>query len=168
MASNAYTVHLVQLLLDARELGYAHSQLKTGNPGRQYGLAALNRAVVVSCVSAWGSYVAELKRECLQALRPPVPPLDPWPALSAYILGLLGRFNTPNSTHVTNLIKNCLGLADVRLFWTWRGSTAAQSVVRLDAALDYRHEIAHGVNPRPIIYNSYSSSLPEFFQRLSK
>jgi uncharacterized protein (DUF433 family) len=47
MPSNAFTVHLDQLLQDARELDAIHSQLRTGNPGRQFGLASLNRAAVV-------------------------------------------------------------------------------------------------------------------------
>jgi hypothetical protein len=103
--SNALTVHLNELLKDVADPDDAHSQLKTGNPGRQHRLAALNRAAVVLAVSAWESYVEELMRECLQVLHPSVPPLDPWPALSAYVLGLLARFNTPNSANVTNLIK---------------------------------------------------------------
>jgi hypothetical protein len=45
----------MQLLRDAEELDDAHTELKTGSPGRQYGLASLNRAVVVMSVSAWES-----------------------------------------------------------------------------------------------------------------
>jgi hypothetical protein len=166
--SNALTVHLNHLLQDVLDLNDAHSQLKTGSPGRQYRLAAINRAAVVSCVSAWESYIEELMRECLQVLRPSVPPIDPWPALNAYVLGLLGRFNTPKSANVVNLINNSLGLPDIHRFWAWPKCTSAQAVIRLDAVLDYRHEIAHGVNPRPNIYNTYSSSLPAFFLRLAK
>jgi hypothetical protein len=47
MASNAFTQHLEILLHDAEELEAAHRQLRTGLPGRQWGLGALNRAVVV-------------------------------------------------------------------------------------------------------------------------
>ena len=39
--------HLEALLRDAVELDRIHAQLKTGNPGRQYGLASLNRAALV-------------------------------------------------------------------------------------------------------------------------
>jgi hypothetical protein len=105
--------------------------------------------------------------ECLLVLRPPAPPLDPWPALNAYVRGLLGRFNTPNSANVTTLINNCIGLVDVRLSWGWHRCTSAQAVQRLDDALTHRHEIAHGVNPRPTIHNTYSSTLPIFFRRLA-
>lgn len=167
MPSSAFTVHLRQLLQDAIDLDDAHSRLRTGAPGRQYRLAALNRAAVVISVSAWESYVEELMRECLQVLRPPAPPLDPWPAVNAYVLGLLGRFNTPNAANVATLVNNCIGLADVHLAWGWRGCDSAQAVGRLNDALTHRHEIAHGVNPRPTIHNAYSSSLPMFFRRLA-
>ncbi len=52
MPSKAYRDHLVVLLSDAEELTKAHKKLRTGKPGRQWGLGSLNRAVVVSAVSA--------------------------------------------------------------------------------------------------------------------
>ena len=69
MPSNAFTGHLTQLLRDADDLDNAHFRLRTGSPGRQYRLAALNRAAVVVCVSAWESYIEELVRESLNAIR---------------------------------------------------------------------------------------------------
>lgn len=168
MPSNALTLHLDQLLQDAMELNAIHTQLRTGNPGRQFGLASLNRAAVVISVSAWESYVEELMRESLHALRPAVAPLDPWPALNAFILGEIGRFNTPNGQNVANLINRCLGLADVRITWSWRNCTSVQASTLLDEALAFRHEIAHGVNPRPVIHNAYSSWLPGFILRLAR
>ena len=167
MPSNALNVHFEQLLKDVIDINTAHNKLKTGNPGRQHGLAALNRAAVVSAVSAWESYVEELMRESLQALRQAAPPLDPWPALSAYVLGFLARLNTPNSNNVSNLIHNSLGLPNVHLSWVWRGCTSNQAVDRLDAALDYRHKIAHGVKHRPGVLNDYSKSLLKFFRQLA-
>ena len=165
MPSNALSVHLDQLLRDATELDTIHTQLRTGLPGRQYGLASLNRAAIVISVSAWESYVEELMRESLQALRPLAPPVGNWPALSAFILGELGRFNTPNAQNVANLINRCLGLANVRTSWGWRNCTSAQAEDTLDQALVLRHEIAHGVNPRPVIHNTYSNWLPGFMRR---
>ena len=165
MPSNALSVHLDQLLGDATELDTIHSQLRTGLPGRQFGLASLNRAALVISVSAWESYVEELMRESLQALRPAAPPLGNWPALSEFILGELGRFNTPSAQNVSNLINRCLGLANVRASWGWRNCTAAQAEALLDQALNLRHEIAHGVNPRPVIHNPYSNWLPGFMRR---
>jgi hypothetical protein len=166
--SNALSVHLNQLLTDATELDAIHTQLRTGLPGRQYGLASLNRAAVVIGVSAWESYVEELMRESLQVLRPAVPPVGNWPALSAFIHGELGRFNTPNAQNVVNLIHRCLGLPDVRTSWGWRNCTSAQAESLLDGAFALRHEIAHGVNPRPVIHNAYSSWLPGFIRRLAR
>ncbi|MCI0379918.1 MAG: hypothetical protein L0215_20235 [Gemmataceae bacterium] len=168
MPSTALTVHFRQLLLDAEELDDAHAQLRSGTPGRQYGLASLNRAIVIMSVSAWESYVEQLMRESVQALRPAAAALGAWPALNAYVMGLLGNFNTPNPSNVERLIRNCLGLADIHLSWTWQNCTSAQAIQRLTDALTYRHEIAHGVNPRPIIHNLYSSQLPEFFRRLAR
>lgn len=94
MPSNAFSAHLEQLLLDAEELDDAHTELRTGTPGRQFGLASLNRAVVVMSVSAWESYIEELVRESVQALRPPGVVLGTWPALNAFSMGLLGRFHS--------------------------------------------------------------------------
>jgi hypothetical protein len=168
LPSNAFSVHLDQLLVDAEELGAAHRELRTGKPGRQYGLGSLNRAVVVMSVSAWESYIEELMRESLQVLRPAAPPLDPWPALNAYVLGLLGRFNTPNQVNVEQLLRNCLALPDIHNSWTWQNCTSTQAVQRLTEAMTFRHEIAHGVNPRPTIHNQYSRQLPSFFLRLAQ
>jgi hypothetical protein len=169
LPSNAFTNHLEQLLLDAEELDDSHTELSTGNPGRQYGLASLNRAIVVMSVSAWESYIEELMRESVLALCPLGPPYAaPWPALNAYVTGRLGTFNTPNQHNVEQLIRNCLGLIDVHLMWTWQNCTSAQAVQRLTDAMIYRHQIAHGVNPRPIIHNYYSSQLPSFFRRLAR
>jgi hypothetical protein len=168
LPSNAFSVHLQQLLRDAEELDDAHARLRTGQRGRQYGLASLNRATVVMSISAWESFVEELLRECLQALRPPAAPLGAWPALNAYVLGLLGRFHTPNAANVTNLIHSSLGLLDIRTSWGWQNCTALQAEQRLDQALTFRHQIAHGVNPRPNILNFYSSQLPDFIRRLAR
>ncbi len=168
MASNAFANHLEQLLRDAEELDDAHTALSTGKPGRQYGLASLNRAIVVVSVSAWESYLEELMREAVQALQPPGPPFGaPWPALNVYVTGLLNNFNSPNPVNVGRLIRNSVGLVDVHLFWTWPYCTSAQAVQRLTDAMNYRHQIAHGVNPRPIIHHNYSSQLPNFFRRLA-
>lgn len=168
MPSHAYTEHFLQLLEDAEELIDAHARLRTGTVGRQYGLAALNRATVIMCVSAWEAYIEELVRECLNALRPPAGPLGLWSALNATIRGQLGRFNTPNAENVRLLISDALGLPDIRQSWTWPNCTHEQAVQRLTLAMDRRHQIAHGVNPRPTVHNSYSSQLPTFFQRLAR
>jgi hypothetical protein len=54
MPSTAFTQHLLVLLEDADELNDAHVQQRTGRPGRQWGLGAINRAVVVLCVQQTG------------------------------------------------------------------------------------------------------------------
>jgi hypothetical protein len=166
LSSTAFTGHLVPLLADAKDLDLAHGQLRTGRRGRQFGLGALNRATVVVCISAWEAYIEELVRESLTALRPATPPLGSWPALNASVRGLLGRFNTPNADQVRQLLSDALGLPDIHLSWFWRNCTSTQAVQRLAFAMDLRHQIAHGVNPRPLVDNVYSSRLPRFFQRL--
>jgi len=168
LASNAFSVHLKQLLLDAEELDDAHKALRTGTRGRQFGLAALNRTAVVICVSAWESYVEELMRESMLALQPPALPFGAWEVLNNHVTSLLKSFNTPNRENVERLIRNCVGLTDVHLSWSWRNCTTMQAVQRLSDAMMYRHQIAHGVNPRPTIHNYYSSQLPAFFRRLAK
>jgi hypothetical protein len=119
-------------------------------------------------VSAWESYVEELMREAVQALRPPAPPFGVWPALHAHATGLLNAFNTPNSINVERLIRNCVGLADVHLSWAWQNCTSAQAAQRLTVAMTYRHQIAHGVNPRPIVQQGYASRLLDFIRRLAR
>ena len=83
------------------------------------------------------------------------------------MLGLLGRFNTPNQDNVEQLIRNCLGLSDVHLSWTWQNCTSAQAVQRLTDAMTSRHEIAHGVNPRPIIHNRDFRSIAAFLSTVA-
>jgi hypothetical protein len=168
LSSNALHVHLRQLLLDAEELDDSHTRLKTGNPGRQYRLAPLNRAIVVMSVLAWESYIEELMRESVQVLRPATPPLGHWPALDIYVRSQIGRFNTPDPRNVDRLIRECIGLSSVSHSWSWRNCTQSQAVQRFTDAMEYRHQIAHGVNPRPLIHNHYSSRLPEFFRRLAR
>jgi hypothetical protein len=168
LPSAALSVHLRELLRDAEELDDAHAQLRTGNPGRQYGIASLNRAAVIMSVSAWESYIEELVRESVQALQPVGPNLGAWPALNVFVTAQLNRFHTPNTANVTRLIHDCLGLANVHLAWSWQNCTPVQAAQRLDSAMQARHRIAHGVNPRDAIDNRYSSELPGFFRRLAR
>ncbi len=43
-----------------------------------------------------------------------------------------------------------------------------EAVQSLTTVMEYRHQIGHGVNPRPILLNAFSSKLPTFFQRLGR
>jgi hypothetical protein len=117
----------------------------------------LNRAVVVTCVAAWEAYIEELLRESLNVLRPSAPPLGLWPALNASVRGQLGRFNTPNTENVRALISDALGLQDIQSTWAWQNCTSTQAVQRLAVTMTLRHQIAHGVNPRPVVATFYSS-----------
>ena len=166
MPSNAYTNTLKPLLLDADDLEAAFTELMKGTPPVQFGLEAINRAVVIASVSAWEAYVEEVVREAVQLLRPPAPPLGVWPALNATIRGQLGRFNTPNVENVRMLISDALGLPDIQAFWAWRNSNSASAVQRLTEAMTFRHHIAHGVHPRPTIHHEYAIQLTRFFRQL--
>lgn len=169
MPSNAYNDRLETVLADADEINAGHASLTTGNRGRQYGLGALNRAVVVMCVSAWEAYVEEVVKECLGMLRPDTPPLGVWPAHNASVRSLVGRFNNPNVQKTRELLSQCIGLNDITNYWVWTGSSAQRARERLDEAIMIRHEVAHGVIPRPIIHNQqYASRLPNFFRNLGK
>ncbi len=70
MPSNALTDHFLPLLHDAEHLRDASDQLPAGDPGRLLRVSAMNRAIVVTCASAWEAYIEELVREALNALRP--------------------------------------------------------------------------------------------------
>jgi hypothetical protein len=168
MASNAFTEHLLPLLHDADHLDDAAGQLPVGIPGRSLRVAVLNRAVVIMCVSAWEAYIEELIRESLNLLRPAAPPLGPWPVLNAYVRGQLGRFHNPSTENVRMLISDALGLENIQTAWVWQNCTSDQAVNRLSVAMKLRHEIAHGVNPRPPVPTFYSSQLPDFFRRLGR
>ena len=168
MASHAYDDYLAALLQDAEELETAHKRLRTGKVGRQWKLGALNRGVVVIAVSAWEAYVEELVKESLEAIRPPAPPMGVWPALNASARGQVGRFNNPNPDNVRTLFAEALGLIDVANGWHWKGVDTVRARERLAEALQRRHQIAHGVNPRPTIHNQYAKRLPGFFRRLGQ
>ena len=168
MSSRSFTAYLDVLLRDAEEIQYAHKRLRTGGVGRQWKLGALNRAVVVTAVSAWEAYVEELVKEAVDALRPPSPPMGAWPALNAAALSLVGRFNNPNPVNVRSLFRETLGVLDVSLAWSWKRVDSDRARERLGEALRLRHEIAHGVNPRPTVHNKYARELPGFFRRLGR
>ncbi len=167
MPSVAWTAYLEQLLLDAVRLDELYAGLRGGGASAAQ-LAVLNRSAVVASVSAWESYIEELMRESLRVLRPPPPLLGAWPALSALVLNQLGRFNNPSPANVARLIQDCLGLADVRPSWGWQNCTPAQAEQRLTDLLTLRHQIAHGVNPRPSVPHSYTGILPGFIRRLAR
>ena len=168
MPSQSFNDHLLVLLKDAAELQDAHAELRTGARGRQWGLGALNRATVVMCVSAWEAYVEELVRESLELLQPAGNQLGTWPALKAAAFSQLGRFNTPNAQNVRALFQTAVGLPDVTRGWRWQGCEPAKARSSLDWAMKLRHQIAHGVTPRPIVHNKDSSWLTGFFGRLGR
>ncbi len=168
MASRAFADYLVPLLKDAEELQTAHKRLRTGNVGRQWGLGALNRGVVVLAVSAWEAYIEELLKESLLAIKPPSGPMGTWPALNASVRSQIGRFNNPNPDNVRSIIADAIGLQDITVCWCWQSVTADKARDRLGEALKKRHEIAHGVNPRPTVHNQYAKQLPGFFRRLGE
>jgi hypothetical protein len=168
MPSQAFTNYLDVLLRDAEDIQDAHTELRTGNAGRQWGLGGLNRASVVMCVSAWEAYVEELTKESLEKMRPAAPPLGNWPALNASARSEIGSFNNPNPEKVRMLFANCIGLQNITVSWHWQGCAVAEAVNHLQQALSYRHQIAHGVNPRPVVHNYYSRWLPGFFRRLGR
>lgn len=167
MPSAANSQHLNVLLRDAGELGAAHGRLSTGNAGRQRGLGAINRATVVLCVSAWEAYIEEVVKEALATLRPAAMPAATWDVVIAPAAAQIKRFNTPDAGNTKSLIAGCIGLADITVAWRWQNCTSQDACSYLNAALDKRHKIAHGVNPRPTVHRSYAGWLPSFFQNLA-
>lgn len=65
------------------------------------------------------------------------------------------------------LISDVIGLQDIQTNWAWQNCTPVQAVQRLAEAMTLRHQIAHGVNPRPLVSTFYSSQLLNFFRRLA-
>jgi hypothetical protein len=168
MPSNAFTGRLVPLLRDAEELIAADEQLDAVAALQRFATEALTRAVVVTCISAWEAYVEELVREAMRALHAPTPHPGLAQALHELLEDALGRFNTPSSEGVRLLLRRTVGVEDVRRSWYWPGMTIVQAGVALGQALNLRHQIAHGVHPRPAVHHHYSRQLPDFFRRLGR
>ena len=76
------------------------------------------------------------------------------------------RFHTPNPDNVKALFSDSIGLADIYPAWVWPGYTSLQVVQDLWKALDLRHKITHGINPRPMVAHHHSSPLPDFIRKL--
>lgn len=169
MASNALSDHLEAVLIDAEELVAAHANLCTGERGRQYGLGAINRAIVVMCAAAWEAYVEEIVREAINSLIPPTGSAGTaWPALNANAKNEIKRFNNPNSQNVRNLLHKTLALPDVTNSWYWQNCSTRKAVSALDDFLKTRHETAHGENPRPTVHNKYTVRLISLVRNLAK
>lgn len=168
MPSRAYSETLGQLLADATALSDAYDVLRSSRRAPAGGSDAIPRAMVVLCVSAWEAFVEELVLEAVAALRPLSAPLGVWPALIAGVRSHVGRFNTPNADKVRGLISDSLGLPDVPNSWVWAEFTAQRTRERLHQVMNYRHEIAHGVNPRPEVPIRYARSLLVFFRQLAE
>ncbi len=96
MASNAFTAYLQPLLRDAVHLLLASHQLPTGIPGRPLRIAALNRAIVVTCASAWEAFIEDLVRESRSArLRPPIPPSGRMARIECHRARTVGQVQQP-------------------------------------------------------------------------
>lgn len=166
MPSLAFTNYLDPLLNDALEIEQAHQSLRTGTRGRQWRLGALNRAAVVMTLSAWEAYVEELAKESVDSFMPANPAQTLWQSIKADTLSRTKRFNTPNAQNVRELFTACIGLGDVTAGWNWQNTTPQRATNRLTKAITLRHQVAHGVNPRPNVRNQYAAALPGFFRLL--
>lgn len=119
-------------------------------------------------MSAWEAYLEELLRESLAAVRSVTQPAGAADVLSGLADRAVGRFNTPNSANARSLFADYLGLPDLLAAWSWRGSASSRTRARLDAVLQLRHRVAHGVNPRPAVEAETADLLPAFFRRLGR
>ena len=70
MASNSLNGHLLPLLKEGEYLSALVLRVDPGDAEGPLKIAALNRAVVIACVSSWEAYIEELVRESLAAVRP--------------------------------------------------------------------------------------------------
>ena len=167
MPSKAYSGVLIPLLADVGDLIGAHDQGRTGHRGRQWNLSGLNRSIVVISVSAWEAYVEAVVSEVVDAIRPAAPPLDPWPALKAFVDSSTKRFNTPNPDNVKKHVA-AIGIPDITASWSWRRNNSAHATQRLEDLVLLRHKIAHGVHPRPTIHHWYAKAAPELVRRIAE
>jgi hypothetical protein len=168
LPSAALTETFERLLADPTALAGAYDILRDSRRTLPGTLDAIPRAVVVLCVSAWEAFVEALVREAVAALRPLTPQLGPWPALAAGVRGATGRFHTPNAENVRSLVADSLGLQSVDTTWTWDDTTPAVNREQLNQMLTYRHQVAHGVDPRPQVSIRYARLLLIFVRRLSE
>jgi hypothetical protein len=121
------------------------------------------------CLSAWEGFIEELVLDAVNAIQPPGPAhVGLWQSINADARPRIGRFNTPSPDNVVRLIADTIGLQAVDANWSWQNTTPQQARDRLSAAISRRHAIAHGVNPRPTIHNTYSRQLPGFFRSLGR
>lgn len=170
MPSKAFVQHFSVLLEDADELLDAQQRLLAGTGRRsRWRKGSLNRAVVVTCVSAWEGYLEQVVIEAVDAIRPAAgSPLGLWPVVSGLARNLVGRFHAPDVGNVKKLINDSLGLADITFFWSWRGCPAVRTCKQLSDALKVRHRIAHGIRPKPLIPSREAIRMLGFFRRLGQ
>lgn len=171
--SRARTNTFEPVMADVRELQTAHGQMRTGERGRQWGLAGINRGAVALILSAWEAYVEDVALECVDAIRPATPPTTPpvwphdaWPALRASTVSKAQQLHTPSAQNVRNLFRSAVGLPDVTSSWVWRGCSNATALSKLDALLTLRHQIVHGVVPRPNVQYKYVYWAQLFIERV--
>lgn len=172
MPSNAFTDHLLALLNDVDEfLDDQNQLLATLNPapapGSSWASGALNRAVIVMCVSAWEAYIEHVAIDAVNALRPPPgTPLGSWPSHYAIAQGLKDKLHTPDVKNVKELIVNATGLADIASSWTWGTTTAEQAKGKFEKAYNLRSRIVHGKSPLPVVTTAEATDYRHFFENL--
>lgn len=170
--SRARTNTFEPVMADVRELQTAHGQMRTGERGRQWGLAGINRGAVALILSAWEAYVEDVALECVDALRPATPPAnalwphDAWPALRASTVSKAQQLHTPSAQNVRNLFRSAIGLTDVTASWVWRGCSNATALTKFDGLLTMRHRIVHGAVPRPNVQYKYVLWAQLFVERV--
>jgi hypothetical protein len=168
MPSNAFTQHFVVLMKDAEELLQAHHDLKSGKPGRQWGIGALNRSAVVMALSCWEQYVESLANEVVDLQQPTIVAGTGWPVLKTTVASAAKRMNTPNAYNVKTLLCDACGIPDVTAAWAWRYHTnAADNRKALEDLVGLRGQIAHGVNPRPIVHNGQAREVVTLLANLA-
>jgi hypothetical protein len=166
MPSAAYASVLQPLLADAADLVGAHEYGRTGKRGRQWNLSGLNRSVVVIAVSAWEAYVESVVAEAVDALKPTTTALGVWPALKAHVDSSRGRFHSPSPGNVQKHVA-ILGLTDVTQAWSWRANSPALVWQRVETLVRIRHEIAHGLHPRPVVHQKYAAAAPTLIRKVA-
>lgn len=167
MPSRALLNHLPALMEDAHSLLVGYRLLRPDGALTNPQLAAFPRGVLLACFSAWEGFLEELVREAVDALQPSTPP-GVWSVLRAFAHAQAGNFHTPSAANTDRLLLQCLGLPSAQAVWRGQNNTSTQAARRLGDSLTDRHEVSHGILPRPVVDAAFAADLPRFITRLAQ
>lgn len=157
---------------DVERLLKIHEEVAGTEPGRKYGVSALNKAAIVLTVTAWETYckdaaIQSLRRILEQAETPDSlekavrfavaeelrnrknPTLvwrlagDEWREFAVSILTPHTEIGSLNAANVTKMMKNMIGLENLASTWNWQGMSVDRAAEKLLDLIVLRGDIVH-------------------------